>query len=91
MQNLFQTTKETRTTKNYTASGATWVETSQVDRKTESQLLGVTTVSVGLGVNPLDNLTIDFVAKQNMGFTGTYILSGVADKLVTQLTATYKF
>lgn len=48
-------------------------------------------VSLGLGVNITNSLKLDAVIRQQLLFTGTYLISGVPETLATLLTVTYKF
>ncbi len=59
--------------------------------KEEGVLDGPATVSAGLGWAVADNLMLDAVINQDVLFTGTYVVSGVAETLSSQLSATYRF
>ncbi|HET6465276.1 MAG TPA: hypothetical protein VFH55_06680 [Nitrospiria bacterium] len=52
---------------------------------------GAATVSFGVGWAVMDNLSIDAVVNQDVLFSGTYMISGVAETLNTKLSATYRF
>jgi hypothetical protein len=52
---------------------------------------GPATMSMGWGWAVADNLTVDAVLNQDILFTGTYVVSGVAETLSTKLSATYRF
>lgn len=52
---------------------------------------GPATVSAGIGLAVADNLMIDAVINQDILFTGTYVVSGVAETLSSKLSATYRF
>lgn len=49
------------------------------------------TISIGMGLKITDALTLDAVIRQQVLFTGTYLISGISESLATQITATYKF
>jgi hypothetical protein len=52
---------------------------------------GAATVSFGLGWAVMDNLNIDAVINQDILFSGTYMISGIAETLSSKLSATYRF
>ena len=52
---------------------------------------GAATVSAGLGWAVANNLELDAVINQDILFTGTYAISGVAETLSSKLSATYRF
>jgi hypothetical protein len=52
---------------------------------------GTATVSMGFGWAVADNLMLDAVINQDILFSGTYVVSGVAETLSSQLSATYRF
>ncbi len=79
------------TDKAYSNSGTAFVQDAKADRSTLTENLGATVVTYGVGINVLQNLTIDALVAQEIQFTGGFIFSGVNQKYITQLTATYKF
>lgn len=52
---------------------------------------GAATVSAGLGWSVADNVMIDAVINQDVLFSGTYVVSGVAETLSSKVSATYRF
>jgi hypothetical protein len=52
---------------------------------------GAATFSFGLGWAVMDNLSIDAVINQDILFSGTYVISGIAETLSSKLSATYRF
>ncbi|MBI3810854.1 MAG: hypothetical protein HY283_01415 [Nitrospirae bacterium] len=52
---------------------------------------GTATVSMGFGWAVADNLMLDAVINQDILFSGTYVVSGVAETLSSMLSATYRF
>ncbi len=50
-----------------------------------------TEISLGMGANITDTFKLDAVVRQQVLFSGTYIVSGVPETLFGQLTATYMF
>jgi hypothetical protein len=52
---------------------------------------GAATASFGIGWAVMDNLNIDAVINQDILFSGTYMISGVAETLSSKLSATYRF
>jgi hypothetical protein len=59
--------------------------------KTDTVFDGAATTSVGLGWMVTDNLVVDAVINQDVLFTGTYLISGVAESLSSKLSATWRF
>lgn len=49
------------------------------------------TVSLGLGLNITNSLVLDAVVRQQILFTGTYLISGVPETLNSSLSLVYKF
>jgi hypothetical protein len=78
---------------NYTWNGTAYANTSTSDSKyyADTQAAGSTSVCFGVGLDLIKNLTIDAVVRQQVLFSGTYIISGVANTLVGQLSAVYRF
>jgi hypothetical protein len=59
--------------------------------KSDTVTDGAATASFGLGWAAADNLMIDAVVNQDILFSGTYMISGVAETLSSKLSATYRF
>lgn len=64
------------------------IETKTVTDKTSDY---TTNISVGIKIKLSNNFWCDIVVRQNVLFTGTYVLSGVPETLFSQITAVYKF
>ena len=71
----------TTDTKNFVAAGT----------KTTTVADGTATVSMGFGWAVADNLELDAVLNQDILFSGTYVVSGIAETLSSKLSATYRF
>ena len=65
--------------------------TSVGSDETDTVFDGAATTSVGLGWMVTDNLVVDAVINQDVLFTGTYLVSGVAESLSSKLSATWRF
>jgi hypothetical protein len=61
------------------------------DNKITTVQDGTARVSAGLGWAVADNVMIDAVINQDILFSGTYVVSGVAETLSSKLSATYRF
>lgn len=59
--------------------------------KTTTVSDGAATASLGLGWAVMDNFMIDAVINQDIVFSGTYVISGVAESLSSKISATYRF
>ena len=59
--------------------------------ETTTVLDGPATVAVGLGWMVTDNLSVDAVINQDVLFTGTWLVSGVAESLSSVLSASWRF
>lgn len=53
--------------------------------------VGAGTVTVGLNIKPMKNIEIDALVRQQIMFTGGWLLSGIPESLATQLTATLRY
>jgi hypothetical protein len=87
-QDLYQSGTSKATTTTYDALGA---ETGVTELTTSAETLAGTTVSLGAGINVLKDLTVDAVVRQQVLFSGTYLVSGVPETLVSQISAKYRF
>lgn len=90
-QDIFQQTSAKTTTPAITLSGTTSTQTSVTEVKTISQNPAATTLSLGAGINIYKGLTIDAVVRQQVLFSGTYLVSGVPETLVSQISAVFQF
>jgi hypothetical protein len=87
-KNLFDNTKTEADTRTFTGTN----ETARVDNEIRTDNTnGVATISIGAGVNPYKTLMIDAVVRQQIMFTGTYLISGVPETLTAQVTALLRY
>lgn len=92
-KNLFQSGTSKVTDPDYGAwNGTTYPLIGTVETKTTSDnaASGIT-VSLGTGITLTGNLKIDAVVRQQVLFSGTFLLSGVPETLFSQVSAIYRF
>jgi len=92
-KNLFQTQTTKETDPDYAAWNGTsypLVGTVETTTTADNAVSGVT-VSLGAGVTLTGNLKIDAVVRQQVLFSGTFVVSGVPETLFSQLSAIYRF
>jgi hypothetical protein len=63
----------------------------ETETKNDSSSGCTTNVSFGARLKIKNKVLFDLVVRQNVLFTGTYIISGVPETLFSQITAIYKF
>lgn len=61
------------------------------ESKTASDDSGNATVSFGVGINIKDTVKMDFVIRKNIFFNSTYIISGIASSLASEVSLLYIF
>ncbi len=61
------------------------------ESKTVSDDSGNATVNFGVGINIKDKAKLDLVIRKNLFFNGTYMVSGVASSLATEVSLVYIF
>ncbi|NLB35198.1 MAG: hypothetical protein GX817_05220 [Elusimicrobia bacterium] len=75
-----------------TNPGGPFTKEGQVDEEMiVDNVIGNATITLGIGWDVLENVTIDAVLRQEVLFTGGYLLSGVPETLASQLTATLRY
>ena len=92
-QNIIQqtTTKTSAPTLTWNATTSSYQQTQVAETTAKTETLGGTTISIGAGIDVFRGLTVDAVVRQQVLFSGTYLVSGIPETLVSQLSATYKF
>src|SRR3989339_249011 len=92
-QNIIQqtTTKTSAPTLTWSATTSSYQQTQVAETTAKTETLGGTTISIGAGIDVFRGLTVDAVVRQQVLFSGTYLVSGIPETLVSQLSATYKF
>ena len=90
-QSIYQLTTTEVSDPDYNWNGSAYVLNNQINNTSKTQTLGATTISLGAGLKLLDNLMLDAVVRQQVLFSGTYLISGVPETLVSQISAIYRF
>ena len=64
------------------------VEKSEIRQDNTNQ---AATVTIGIGYNIWENLSVDALMRQQILFTGTYLISGVPESIAAQITAKLRY
>ncbi len=94
LKSIYKTKKTKVDDPDYTwdATTSKWIlQDTTTDETSEDQADDSATISLGMGANITDTFKLDAVVRQQVLFSGTYIISGVPETLFGQLTATYMF
>ncbi len=76
----------------WNAVTSAYAETALVtDEDTDDNNTGIAAVTIGLGLKPLKDMVIDAVMRQQLMFTGGFLVSGIPETLAAQVTATLRY
>ena len=90
-QNLYQMTTLNVNDPDYSVSGTRFQQTGLTATTSKSHGIANTTISLGAGITVFKGLAIDTIVRQQVLFSGTYLVSGIPETLVSQLSVLYQF
>jgi hypothetical protein len=87
---IISKTKTTTTDKDKNLTDGDMEEVTESEVTTDNSSASAT-ITAGIGLDISDDLVLDAMVRQEVAFTGSYIVSGVPESLASQITLMYKF